>query len=367
MAKRDYYEVLEVTRQSSDEEIKKSYRRLAIQFHPDRNPGDKSAEDKFKEINEAYQILSDARKRQAYDQFGHAGLGGAGGFEQGFNGSFSDIFDNIFGDIFGGGAGGGGASAGVDLRYNLEITFEEAAFGVDKKISFEKETSCDTCTGTGAKPGTKPKPCKTCRGTGQVRFNQGFFTLTRTCSSCYGRGAIIEDRCSDCGGSGRRKKPVQVAVKIPAGIDSDQRLRLRGEGEIGEPGGRAGDLYVIVRVKEHPLFRREDEHVILDLPITFVQASLGAELEVPTLGGKMSIEIPAGIQPGELIRLRGKGIKRLNGSGHGDQILRVLVETPTKLSAKQRELLKEFAEESERGSQPTIDRFLQKFKEMFKA
>lgn len=368
MVKRDYYEVLEITRTSSGEEIKKSYRRLAIQYHPDRNPGDKASEDKFKEINEAYQILSDDKKRQLYDQFGHAGLGGAGGggFDQGFNGSFSDIFDNIFGDIFGGG-GAGGQSAGVDLRYNLEITFEEAAFGVDKKISFEKETACDTCAGSGAKPGTKPKPCKTCRGTGQVRFNQGFFTLTRTCSSCYGRGAIIEDRCGDCGGNGRRKKAVSVAVKVPAGISDEQRLRLRGEGEIGEPGGRPGDLYVIVRVKEHPLFRREEEHVILDLPITFVQASLGDAVEIPTLGGRQTVDIPAGIQPGELIRLRGKGIKRLNGSGHGDQILRVLVETPTRLTARQRELLKDFAKETERGAQPTIDRFLHKFKEMFKA
>jgi molecular chaperone DnaJ len=366
MTKRDYYEVLEVTKTANGDELKKSYRRLAIQYHPDRNPGDKTAEEKFKEINEAYQILSDDRKRQAYDQFGHAGLGGAGGFDAGFgSGSFSDIFDNIFGDIFGGGGGGGGQS-GVDLRYNLEITFEEAASGVEKKISFEKESACDTCTGTGAKPGTKPKPCKTCRGTGQVRFNQGFFTLTRTCSSCYGRGAIIEDRCADCAGSGRKKRPVTVNVKIPAGIDSDQRLRLRGEGEVGEAGGRAGDLYVIVRVKDHPLFRREDEHIILDLPITFVQAALGAELEVPSLEGKLPLEIPAGIQSGELIRLRGKGMKRLNGSGSGDQIVRVLVETPTRLNAKQKDLLKQFADVAERGSHPTLDRFLQKFKEMFK-
>lgn len=367
MTKRDYYEILQVARTASGEELKKAYRRLAVQHHPDRNPGDKKAEELFKEINEAYSILSDANKRSAYDRFGHAGLGGAGGFggfEQGFGGaSFSDIFDNIFGDIFGQQAGG--PAGGVDLRYHLEISFEEAALGTEKKITFEKEISCDTCQGSGAKAGTSPKQCKTCRGSGQVRFNQGFFTLSRTCSACMGRGSVIEDKCATCRGRGKSKKPHSVMVKVPAGIDNDQRLRLRGEGEIAEPGGRAGDLYVLVRIKEHPLFRREDEHVILDLPISFVQAALGAEVEVPTLGGPATLKVPAGTQSGDLKRMKGKGIARLNGSGFGDQIIRILVETPTKLTSRQKELLAEFEKEAGRDCQPSIASFLQKFKELF--
>jgi molecular chaperone DnaJ len=366
MAKEDYYIILGIVRGASDDEIKKAYRRLAVQFHPDRNPGDKSAEEKFKEVNEAYQVLSDAQKRAAYDQFGHAGLGGAGfgGFEQGFGASFSDIFDNIFGDMF---SGGGGASSGVDLRYNLEITFEEAAFGIEKQINFEKEASCDTCGGQGAAPGTKPKACRTCRGTGQVRFNQGFFTLSRPCSTCMGRGVIIEDRCTNCRGRGRIRKPHSIAVKVPAGIDSDQRLRLKGEGEIGEPGGAAGDLYVHIRVQEHALFKREGEHVLLELPITFVQATLGSEIEVPTLGGSTTLKINPGTQSLSMVRLKGKGIKRLNGSGFGDQVVRLIIETPTKLSARQRELLIQFQEEDNRESHPGVMSFVQKFREIFKS
>ena len=316
MSKRDYYEILAVAKGASDDELKKAYRKLAIQHHPDRNPGDKSSEEKFKEINEAYQVLSDPNKRQAYDRFGHAGIGGQGfgGFEGGF-GSFTDIFDNIFGDIFG---GRGGSSSGVDLRYNLEITFEEAAFGVEKQIQFDKDTICATCSGSGGKPGTKPKQCRTCRGSGQVRFNQGFFVLTRTCSTCMGRGEIIEERCADCRGAGKQKRSTSVNVKIPAGIDSGQRMRLRGEGELGEAGGQVGDLYVQVVVNKHALFQREGEHVILDLPITFVQASLGAEID-SDVGGTAPLKIPAGMQPGTIVKLRGKGIKRLNGAGFGDQ------------------------------------------------
>lgn len=365
--KRDYYEILVIEKSATDDEIKKSYRKLAIQFHPDRNQGNKEAEERFKEINEAYQVLSDPRKRGAYDQFGHAGLGAQGFDPSGFSGSFTDIFDNIFGDIFGGGGGGGASSAGggIDLRYNLEIEFEEAAFGVEKSIGFEKETVCDTCSGNGARPGTQPKACRTCRGSGQVRFNQGFFTLTRTCSTCYGRGAVVEDKCRNCRGTGRSKKPVTVSVKVPAGIDSEQRLRLRGEGEISEAGGPPGDLYVIVRVKDHPFFKREEEHIILDLPITFVQAALGAEIDVPTLGGQGKVQIPEGIQSGELLRMRGKGIKRLNGSGHGDMLVRVFVETPSNLNAKQRTLLQDFAEQSGRDAHPRIDRFVQKLKDLF--
>ncbi|MBY0370569.1 molecular chaperone DnaJ [bacterium] len=362
MAKRDYYEVLMVTREAGDEELKKAYRRLAIQCHPDRNPGNAEAEAQFKEVNEAYQVLSDAKKRAAYDQFGHAGLGGAGfGGDAGFNSSFSDIFDNIFGDIFGQSQN----AWGVDLRYNMEIEFEEAVHGTEKTITFEKEASCEKCQGSGAKPGSTPKKCKTCKGSGQMHFNQGFFTLSRTCSTCAGRGAVIEQACSECVGRGRVKKPTSVQVKIPAGIDSDQRLRLRGEGE-SQQGSRPGDLYVHVRVKEHALFQREGEHLLLDLPISFVHAALGAKIEIPSLEGPAQIAVPAGTQSGELLRLRGKGIRRLNGHGTGDLVVRVLVETPSKLSQKQKDLLRQFSEEESRGTHPAVDSFLEKFRGLFK-
>lgn len=363
MAKRDYYEILSIEKTASDEEIKKSYRRLAIQYHPDRNPGDHKAEESFKEVNEAYQILSDARKRATYDRFGHAGLGGMGQ-ESGFAGSFSDIFDNIFGDFFGqNGQPGGG---GVDLRYNLEITFEEAVFGCEKTLSFEKEFACETCSGSGAKKGTKPKTCKTCRGTGQVRFNQGFFTLTRTCGECFGRGAVVEEECEDCDGKGRMRKSHQVVIKIPAGIDSEQRLRIRREGEVGAPGAEPGDLYVSIGVKEHSVFRREEEHILLDVPITFAQAALGAELNIPTLNGAYRFKVPAGTQHGETFHLRGKGIKRLNGSGHGDQVIRTFIEIPTRLSSKQKELLESFEQESNAETHPGVSRFFEKLKEIFR-
>ncbi len=365
MAKRDYYEILEVTREVTEDGLKKSYRKLAVQFHPDRNPGNKEAEDKFKEINEAYQILSDPKRRAAYDQFGHAGVGagGPGGFDpSGFSGSFTDIFDNIFGDIFGGQQQGGG----VDLRYNLEITFEEAAFGVEKKITFEKDVTCDPCGGSGAKPGTKPVICRTCQGAGQVKFNQGFFTLARTCAACGGRGNTIGSKCETCKGKGRTQKSHTVSVKVPAGIDTDQRLRLKGEGEVGSYPGRSGDLFVQIHVKEHALFKREGEHVILDLPITFAQAALGAQISVPTLNGPTELTIRAGTQPGETLRLKGKGIKRLNGNGHGDQFIRVGVEIPKHLNNKQKELLKEFDSEAGKDCQPLVNQFMQKFKEIFK-
>lgn len=368
MSKRDYYETLAVEKGASEEELKKAYRRLAVQFHPDRNPGDKAAEERFKEINEAYQILSDPQKRAAYDRMGHAafgqgGYGGAGGFEQGF-GNFSDIFDNIFGDIFGNQRGAG---QGVDLRYNLELSFEEAAFGLEKELEFERDSICDTCRGSGAKPGTQPKACRSCRGSGQVRFNQGFFVMQRTCPSCQGRGSVVEDKCKECRGAGKMRRPSKVSVKIPAGIDSEQRLRLRGEGEIAEPGGTPGDLYVVIRVREHPLFQRQNEHILLELPITFVQAALGAEIEVPTLGGTTKVKLSPGTQNGETIRLKGKGIKRLNGTGSGDQLVRINIETPTHLTSRQKELLREFETEGSRDSQPVIASYLKKFKELFNA
>jgi molecular chaperone DnaJ len=367
--KRDYYEILGAQRGASDDELKKAYRKLAIQFHPDRNPGDKAAEEKFKELNEAYQILSDPQKRSAYDRFGHAGVGGGGfgGFDpNGFSGSFTDIFDNIFGDIFGGAQGGSaGAAGGVDLRYHMEISFVEAAFGCEKEITFDKESACDTCQGSGSKPGSRPNTCPTCQGAGQVRLSQGFFTLTRTCPRCAGRGAIITDPCGTCRGAGRVKKPHSVSVKIPAGIDKDQRIRLRGQGEAAEPGGRTGDLYVIVDVTPHALFTRENEHVILELPITFVQAAVGADVEVPTLEGTTTLKIAPGTQSGTVKRLKGKGIKRLNGTGFGDQLVQIVVETPTQLTSKQRDLLRQFEKEGTRESQPGITSFLKKFKELF--
>ena len=364
-AKVDYYEILCVERTVSDDELKKAYRRLAVQYHPDRNPGNQAAEEKFKELSEAYAVLSDKQKRATYDRFGHAGLGGGGfgGFEGGFGGGgFSDIFDNIFGDIFGGGAARAG---GVDLRYHMEIDFREAAFGVEKEITFGKESKCGTCSGNGAKPGTQPLACGTCQGSGQIRMSQGFFTIARTCPKCQGRGTLIHDLCETCHGSGRQKTPHKLSVTIPAGIDDGQRLRLRGEGEVGEGGGQPGDLYVEVSIKEHPLFKRQNEHIILEMPITFVQASLGASVQVPTLDGSMSVKIPAGTQHDELIRLRGKGIKRLNGSGFGDEVIRILVETPTRLSGKQKELLKQFERAGSEDSHPGIARFLKKFKDLF--
>ncbi|NDD05744.1 MAG: molecular chaperone DnaJ, partial [Proteobacteria bacterium] len=259
-----------------------------------------------------------------------------------------------------------GGQSGIDLRYTLEVDFEEAALGVEKKITFEKEFVCDTCEGSGAKPGTKPKVCGTCRGSGQVRFNQGFFTLARTCSQCSGKGSIVEDRCKSCKGSGKVKKPHSVVVNIPAGIDSDQRLRLRGEGERSEVGGKVGDLYVLIRVKEHALFKREDEHVVLDLPITFTQAALGTVMEVPTLQGSVGITIHSGVQQGETLRLKGKGIKRLNGSGYGDQYVRLHLEVPKNLTHRQKELLREFEKEGKGDTYPGVTGFLQRLKEVFK-
>lgn len=365
MTKRDYYEILGVSRSATSEELKKAFRRLAIQYHPDRNPNDnKEAEEKFKEVNEAYSVLSDPDKRNTYDRFGHAGLEqqGFSGFDFGFSGgSFTDIFDNLFGDIF----GSRRTSSGIDLRYHLEVSFVEAAFGVEKEISFEKESACPACSGTGAKPGVRPKTCPGCHGSGQTRLNQGFFTLARTCGQCMGRGVIVTDYCSDCRGAGRVRKLHSVSVKVPAGIDSGQRLRLKGEGETSEPGGRAGDLFVTVEVAEHPLFTRQNEHVLLNVPITFVAAALGAELEVPTLEGTASLKISPGTQTGNTFRLKGKGIKRLSGSSYGDQIVRVTVETPTHLTTRQKDLLRQFEKEDNKNAHPGVSEFLKKFRELF--
>jgi len=359
MSQRDYYEILGVSRSATEDELKRAYRRVAIQHHPDKNPGDSNAEALFKQANEAYQILGDPQRRAQYDRFGHAGVSGQG--SAGFSGNFSDIFDGIFGDIFG--RSSGGPSSGTDLRYQLEITFEEAAFGAEKTIKFEKDVTCDTCQGSGARSGSHPKTCTHCQGSGQVRFNQGFFSVARACPSCQGRGAIIEDKCSTCRGNGQTRAPHTVEVKIPAGIDSNQRLRVRGEGEISEPGGSPGDLYVQIHVAEHTLFKREGEHVILDLPITFPQAAMGAEVDIPTLGGKAALKIPAGTQFGATLKLKNKGIKRLNGSGHGDQYVRIIIETPSHVSGKQKDLLKQLDALNSESSHPGIAKFVKVLKE----
>jgi len=364
MPRRDFYEVLEVSRDASDEDIKRAYRKMALKFHPDRNPGDKEAEERFKECSAAYQILSDAEKRVQYDRFGAAAFEGLGGG----SGGFEDIFSGIFGDLFGqtrGARGRSRARRGDDLRYNLDLGFEEAAFGSEKTITVPRLASCDTCDGQGAKPGTKPKTCSGCRGSGQVRFQQGFFSIAKTCGQCSGQGSVIGDPCATCQGQGVVRHTQNLSVKIPAGVDTGSRLKLRGEGEAGAGGGPSGDLYVIIRVREHALFRREDSDVICDIPLSFPQAALGTVIEVPTIEGKHKMRIPPGTQSGALFRLKGKGIADLRGYGRGDHVVQVVVETPRKLTKRQQELLEEFAKSSGQDVHPMSRGFLDKVKEMF--
>ena len=352
MSKRDYYEVLGVSRDVDQKELKKAYRKLAMKYHPDRNPDDKDADAKFKEATEAYEVLGDAQKRQAYDQFGHAGVdgqagggfgGGAGGGAGGAN--FSDIFGDVFGDIFGGGGGGrGGPQRGSDLRYTLELTLEEAVRGIEKKIRIPTLASCETCDGTGAKPGTKPKTCTTCNGAGQVRMQQGFFSVQQTCPSCRGQGTMIDDPCTSCHGRGVKEETKTLSVKIPPGVDTGDRIRLAGEGEAGAMGGPAGDLYVQVSVREHNLFHRDGRNLYCDVPISIVDAALGGELEVPTLDGRVKLKIPAETQSGKLFRLRGKGVTPVRGGPAGDLLCRVQVETPVNLTSEQKDLLMKFQE-----------------------
>lgn len=356
MAKQDYYELLGVSRDASDRDIKRAYRKLAMKYHPDRNPGDKEAEDKFKEISEAYEVLSDAQKKAAYDQFGHAGVdgqaGGFGGGGGGFGGDFSDIFGDVFGDIFGGGGGGGGrrrssVQRGADLRYNLDLTLEEAVRGCEKTLHVPTMVGCEVCGGSGAKKGTSAKTCPTCNGHGQVRMQQGFFSVQQTCPTCHGDGKIISDPCDSCHGQGRVEETKTLQVKIPAGVDTGDRIRLVGEGEAGTHGGPAGDLYVQVNVREHPIFQRDGKHLYCEAPISFVDAALGGELDVPTLDGRVKLKIPAETQTGKLFRLRGKGISPVRGGSTGDLLVRVVVETPVKLNSKQKELLREFQKATE--------------------
>lgn len=348
MAKRDYYEILGVAKNASQAELKKAYRSLAMKHHPDRNPGDAKAEESFKEAKEAYEVLSDEQKRAAYDQFGHAGVGGAaGGGAGGFGGAggnFSDVFGDIFGDIFGGRGGGGGSRVhrGADLRYNLDINLEEAVAGTTVKIKVPTLVSCSTCNGTGAKKGSKPVTCSTCAGNGQVRIQQGFFSIQQTCPQCRGSGQIISDPCNTCHGEGRVRDHKTLSAKIPAGVDTGDRIRLSGEGEAGENGGPAGDLYIQINVREHPIFAREDSHLYCEVPVSFVTAALGGELEVPTLDGRAKLRIPPETQSGKVFRLKGKGVKPVRGGVQGDLLCKVNVETPVNLTSRQKELLAEF-------------------------
>jgi molecular chaperone DnaJ len=357
MSKRDYYEVLGVSKNASEADLKKAYRRAAQKHHPDRNQDDAGAEEKFKECKEAWEVLGDSQKRAAYDQFGHAGVDpsmGGGGFGAGGAG-VNDIFGDMFGDIFGGGrrqAGGGGGQRvyrGSDLRYNLEMSLEDAVAGSDVKIRVPTMVACETCDGSGAKKGSSPSKCTTCNGHGQVRMQQGFFSLQQTCPHCQGNGTVITDPCQTCRGKGRIQERKTLSVKVPAGVDSGDRIRLAGEGEAGENGGPPGDLYVQVQVKQHPIFQREENNLYCDVPISFVDAALGGELEVPTLTGRVNLKIPSETQTGKMFRMRGKGVKPVRGGPVGDLFCKVTVETPVKLSSKQKDLLEEFSNEVASG------------------
>lgn len=347
MSKRDYYEILGVSQDVSEKDLKKAYRRVAMKYHPDRNPDDNDAEDKFKEASEAYEILSDSQKRAAYDQYGHSGVdpqmgGGAGA---GFN-NFSDIFGDVFGDIFGGAAGGGGRRGGPqrgsDLQYTLQVDLEQAVKGTTAKIRVPTLVSCKVCHGAGTKSGSKPETCGTCGGVGQVRMQQGFFSVQQTCPTCGGRGTIIKDPCTNCHGQGRVEESKTLSVKVPAGVDSGDRIRLSGEGEAGTGGGPTGDLYVQISVKPHEFFEREGANLYCEVPVNFVDAVLGGELEVPTLDGRVKLKVPAETQTGKLFRLRGKGVTPVRGGAKGDLLCRVVVETPVNLSVKQKDILREF-------------------------
>lgn len=350
MSKRDYYEVLGVAKGADDAEIKKAYRRVAMKFHPDRNPDDPDADAKFKEATEAYDVLTDREKRAAYDQFGHAGVDpgmGGGGFT---GANFSDIFGDVFGDIFGGGRGRGGPQRGADLRYTLDISLEDAVRGTTVEIRVPSLSTCDTCDGSGARPGSAPTTCGTCGGAGQVRMQQGFFQVQQTCPNCRGRGKSINDPCATCRGQGRVEKSKTLSVKVPPGVDTGDRIRLSGEGEAGPDGGPSGDLYVQIAVRQHPIFERDGKNLYCEVPINFADAALGGEMEVPTLDGRVNLKIPPETQTGKLFRLRGKGVQPVRGGPVGDLLCRAVVETPVKLTKKQKELLEEFRDTLGNGS-----------------
>ena len=343
MARRDYYQVLDLARTATEVEIKKAYRRLAMKFHPDRNPTDHEAEGRFKEVKEAYEVLSDPPKRAAYDQFGHAGVDASRGAGQGFDprDAFGDIFGEVFGDIFGGGRRNrSGVYRGADLRYELALDLEQAVFGATANVEFTTLAECGECKGSGSAQGAKPATCETCRGAGQVRMQQGFFAVQQTCPRCQGRGQVITDPCNGCRGQGRLRRQKTLAVKVPAGVDDGDRIRLTGEGETGRNGGPAGDLYVEIRVREHKIFERDGSHLSCEVPMSFATASLGGTIEVPTLDGNATIKVPPETQSGRVFRLREKGIKPVRGGPTGDLFCRVVVETPVNLSREQKELLR---------------------------
>lgn len=384
MNKRDYYEVLGISKNTSPEEIKKAYRRLAVKYHPDRNPDNtKESEEKFKEVSEAYKVLFDPEKRKIYDQFGHAGVEsgvGAGGGYSGFDFDprkiFEEVFgredgfgENLFGDLFGGGrtttTRRRGTQVGPSLQYNLEISFEEAVKGADKEISLNRYESCERCSGEGVEPGHSPEACSACGGTGYVQSRQGFFAFTRTCTQCHGRGSVIRYPCKECRGTGRVRKAGTIKVHIPPGVDDGTTLRLRGEGEAGTGGEASGDLFVLIRVNPHPIFTRNNSNIIVEVPISFALAALGGELSVPTLNGKVKLKIPAGTQTGKMFRLRGKGVPHIHSSGKGDELVKIVVETPVNLTLEQRQLLKKFDELSRDAAQPRIKDFFRKVRSIF--
>jgi molecular chaperone DnaJ len=378
MAKRDYYEVLGLSKGASGEELKKAYRKLAVKFHPDKNPGDKAAEERFKEIGEAYEVLSDDQKRSAYDEYGHAAFDArsrASG--RGAGGGFHDPFE-VFREVFGGGGGifselfGEGRSAdpnapsrGSDLRYDLQITLEEAVLGTEKELTLSRPETCEHCQGRGAEPGSGHKTCATCHGRGQVVMSRGFFSVAQTCPKCGGAGRTVDRPCRTCHGDGRMEKTSRIKIRVPAGVDTGTRLRSSGNGEGGVRGGPSGDLYVVLHVREHEVFERDGDDLLCEVPIQFAQATLGSEVEVPTLSGKSSIRVPAGTQTGTVFRLKGRGVKNLQGYGSGDLLVRVTVEVPTQLTSAQREKLEEFAALCDRNSHPRSKSFLERAKEFF--
>jgi molecular chaperone DnaJ len=371
MSKRDYYVVLEISRTATEAEIKKAYRRMAMKFHPDRNPDDAAAEGKFKEAKEAYEILTDEQKRAIYDQHGHEGLAARGGGGQSAADAFSDIFGDVFGDIFGGARRGGGRSQvfrGADLRYDLELDLEQAVFGHSADIEFASLSECEVCTGTGASPGSKTVTCDTCNGVGQVRMQQGFFQVQQTCPRCKGRGQVISQPCDSCLGQGRIRKKRTIAVKVPQGVDSGDRIRLSGEGEAGRNGGPPGDLYVEIRVREHEIFERDGSNLSCEVPVSFATAALGGTVDVPTLEGDVSLKVPNETQSGRVFRLREKGVKPVRGGPTGDLLCKVVVETPVNLTEEQRDLLRKFAatmKDSSRDHSPREKSWLDGVKRFF--
>ena len=379
--KRDYYEILGVSKTATKDEIKKAYRKLAMQHHPDKNPGNAEAEAKFKECSHAADILMDDQKRALYDRMGHSaeqgGMGGGGfggGFQGGDFGDLGDIFGDIFGDILGGQRRGGGggrgrsrsrAMSGDDLQTEMFVKFEEAAFGVEKELHIQRSASCETCHGSGAKKGSGPTTCDMCHGHGEIRRQQGFFTIAQPCPKCQGSGQMIKDPCETCHGKGRTKKKEKLSVKVPAGIDEGQRLKLSGQGDAGVNGGPAGDLYVLIHLQEHEFFKRDEYDVLCEVPISFSQAALGTEIEVPTLGGRVSMKIPDGTQSGQKMKLRNKGITKLGGYGFGDQIITIHVETPSKLSKEQKEIFQRLQEMEQNSSNPMTKGFFDRVRELF--